>query len=105
MVGDDGAQAAWLLVQHADGDVAFQRRCLSLMEALVDTGAVFAGNVAYLTDRVLVNEGKPQIYATQFRTVDGKSEPLPMIEPDRVDQRRATMGLQPLNEYRKLMET
>jgi hypothetical protein len=25
LVGDDGAQAAWLLVQHADHDPAFQR--------------------------------------------------------------------------------
>jgi hypothetical protein len=31
MVGADGAQAAWLLVQHADHDPAFQRACPELL--------------------------------------------------------------------------
>ena len=30
MVGKDGAQAAWLLAQHADADHAFQKKCLAL---------------------------------------------------------------------------
>ena len=33
LAGEDGANAAWLLVQHADADPAFQERCLALMEA------------------------------------------------------------------------
>lgn len=33
LVGEDGAQSAWLLVQHADVDLAFQERCLTLMRA------------------------------------------------------------------------
>ena len=37
-VGDDGAQAAWLLVQHADADPAFQRDCLGLLTAAVGQG-------------------------------------------------------------------
>jgi hypothetical protein len=31
MVDEDGAHAAWLLVQHADADPAFQRTCLGLL--------------------------------------------------------------------------
>ncbi len=31
LVGDDGAHAAWLLVQHADLDREFQKRCLKLL--------------------------------------------------------------------------
>src|SRR5262249_1178792 len=57
LVGKDGAHAAWLLVQHADGDLAFQKRCLALMKA-APKGDVEPQNVAYLTDRILVAEKK-----------------------------------------------
>ena len=105
MVGDNGAQAAWLLVQHADHDVAFQRKCLGMMKPLVGQAQVFRGTVAYLTDRVLVNEGKRQVYATQFHTVGGLHQPRPMIDPVNVDKRRLAMGLTTLKEYTELMRT
>lgn len=102
LVGADGAQAAWLLVQHADRDPAFQRACLELMR-LFGADEVSLGDVAYLTDRVLVNEGKLQIYGTQFHEVDGHLEPRPIEDPDSVDARRASVGLGTLAEYRELM--
>lgn len=104
-VGSDGTQAAWLLVQHADLDVAFQRRCLKLMEAERERGEVFTQNLAYLTDRVRVNEGKKQEYGTQFYVVDGKHQPRPIRDAKNVDKRREKMGLSTLEEYRKLMRT
>jgi hypothetical protein len=103
MVARDGTRAAWLLVQHADHDVAFQRHCLEHMQKLVDTQQVFAGDVAYLTDRVKVNEGKPQVFGTQFHTVGNQLVPRKMIDPPNVDKRRASMGLGTLEEYRKQM--
>ena len=71
MVGSDGANAAWLLVQHADADIKFQRKCLDLMAAL-PKNEVSQTDFAYLTDRVLLAEGKNQLYGTQFDLVDGK---------------------------------
>lgn len=38
LVGEDGAQAAWLLAQHVGRDPAFQRRCLDLLTAAVQRG-------------------------------------------------------------------
>jgi len=35
LVGEDGADAAWLLAQHADRDLAFQKQCLDLLRAAV----------------------------------------------------------------------
>jgi hypothetical protein len=65
IVGDDGASAAWLLVQHADSDPAFQRQCLELLTVAASHGEATKAQVAYLTDRVLLAEGEPQEFGTQ----------------------------------------
>src|SRR5215470_1324593 len=92
-VGDDGAQAAWLLVQHADADPAFQRECLGLLTAAVGQGEARRSHLALLA------EGQPQEYGTQLRYLDGECVPFPVRDPDRVDERRAAMALQPLADY------
>src|SRR3546814_2120205 len=56
LVGEDGSTAAWAIVQHADLDLDFQRRGLAMLEAAVDAGDASPGDLAYLTDRVLVAE-------------------------------------------------
>lgn len=103
LVSQDGAQAAWLLVQHADANVKFQRQCLDLMTKLPKT-EVSPQNVAYLTDRVLLAEGKKQRFGTQFHFADGKLQPRPIEDEAKVDQRRAELGLMPLAEYAKELE-
>jgi hypothetical protein len=103
MVGRDGANAAWLLVQHADDDRPFQKRCLALMKA-APKGEVEPQHVAYLTDRVLVGDKKKQFYGTQCRAENGKFVPLPIKDPANVDKRRAAVGLPPLAEYLKQMQ-
>jgi hypothetical protein len=95
LVGNDGAHAAWLLVQHADGDREFQRACLRRMESLPD-GEVQKQSIAYLTDRVLVGENMPQRYGTQLGS---DFQPAPLEDPENVDRRRAEVGLPPLAEY------
>jgi hypothetical protein len=100
LVGTDGANAAWLLVQHADSSPQFQRKCLNLMTK-VPRGEVSLADVAYLTDRVLLAEGKKQLYGTQFSFVNGKCIPRPLEDEADVDQRRADVGLPPLSEYLK----
>ena len=95
IVGSDGANAAWLLVQHSDLDCAFQKRCLRLMEQVAE-GEVERQHIAYLTDRILVSEGKKQRYGTQF----GPAGTLrPIEDEDTVDVRRKDVGLSPLKEY------
>jgi hypothetical protein len=42
LVGEDGAEAAWLLAQHADRDPAFQRHCLDLLTTAVERGEATA---------------------------------------------------------------
>jgi hypothetical protein len=105
LVGADGARAAWLLVQHADPDVAFQRQCLDHALKL-PRGEIDAEHLAYLTDRVLLNEGKKQMYGTMLRKEDGKLVPKPIEDEANVDKRRGELGLPPLAEYiRKTSES
>ena len=40
LVGDKGAQNAFLLIQHSDSDPAFQAKCLKLMEPMLAKGEV-----------------------------------------------------------------
>lgn len=99
-VGQDGADAAWLLAQHADKDPAFQRSVAEAMEPLVATGQVKASNYAYLWDRT----HDPQRYGTQGRCADpGRWEPRAVEAPETLDERRARMGLAPMVEYQAMV--
>ncbi len=58
-------------------------------------------DLALLTDRVLLAQGKPQRYGSQFTTAgDGTMELRPTEDMDGLDARRQVMGLQPLAQYK-----
>ena len=104
LVGEDGAHAAWLLVQHADA--SFMAECLPLMKQAASRDEASPKDYAYLLDRVLMKEGKPQVYGTQFTSdADGKLVAHPIEAADQVDDRRRAIGLPPMAEYeRKIRE-
>jgi hypothetical protein len=54
-----------------------------------------------LEDRTRMRRGRPQVYGTQLgRDPDTNSYYLsPLEDPEHVDQRRAEVGLRPLNDY------
>ncbi len=60
-------------------------------------------NLALLEDRVLTTQGKKQIYGSQLRTNEktGKYEFYPIEREANVDKRRASVGLEPLEQYAK----
>jgi hypothetical protein len=99
-VGEDAARAAWLIAQHADRQLDVQRRALRLLEAAVAAGEAQPRDLAFLRDRVYVNEGREQVYGTQIAGVrDGAPVPWPCAEPDRVDALRAEVGIEPFATY------
>ncbi len=98
MVGKEASNAAFLLCQHADGDIAFQKRILADMERLILQNDISPKNYAYLTDRVMVKEKGVQLYGSQFK---GNSELYPIIDSLNVDERRRKIGLSSLSEYKK----
>jgi hypothetical protein len=100
LVGHDGAAAAWLIVQHATHDRAFQEACLLRLREAVRCDEAEARHVAYLEDRLNVMSGKPQRYGTQF-TVE--LEPSPIADEANVDERRRAVGLSSMAAYTRQM--
>lgn len=100
LVGEEGAEHAWLLAQHASAQLDFQRRVLDLLTTAVVAGEATPRQLAYLTDRVRMLEGREQVYGTQFIWgEDGHPEPYPIQDPDHVEERRAAAGLESLREH------
>lgn len=100
LVGEDGADAAWLIVQHAP-DVAVMKRFLALIDRHSATGAIPRRHFAYLHDRVAMLEGRPQLFGTQFRCdhADGRVVPYPFQDPVNIDALREAVGLYPIDLY------
>jgi hypothetical protein len=103
LVGEQGADDTWLLVQHADRDPAFQREALELLKRSAAAGDAPPQHVAYLTDRVLVASGQPQLYGTQYTGEGENLRPLPVQDPEHLDERRAAMGLETTAAYDRRM--
>ena len=57
-------------------------------------------DLAYLSDRVLMHRGQPQIYGTQYLVKDGVLTLWAVREPAGLDERRAALGLQPVAQNR-----
>jgi len=99
LVGDEAAHAAWLLVQHADRALGFQRRCLTLLERAAAAGDASPADAAHLADRVLLASGEMQVYGTQLGARDGRYVAPRLRDPASVDERRAAAGLGSLDDH------
>ncbi|NII26701.1 hypothetical protein HB364_16555 [Pseudoflavitalea sp. X16] len=101
LVGKEGEHSFWLMVQHCDKWVAFQEKILTAMKPEVKKGNAHPGNYAYLTDRVLINTGRKQVYGTQVTyNVDScQALPKPLQDSLTVNARRKEMGMEPIEEY------
>jgi hypothetical protein len=98
-VGEEGATYAWMIVQHASGDVEFQRHGLELIKEAVSRDEAPLSHAAYLEDLIRVMEGRPQLYGTQFELdKEGRMSPLPIQDPANVNERRRAAGLGRIEE-------
>ena len=96
-IGADGAEAAWLIVQHAISLPDFSRKCLRLIEKAVENGETEAWQSAYLQDRINFFEGKPQKYGTQSDwNADGNMQVWDLQNAEKVNEFRREVGLKPL---------
>ena len=99
LVGKRAALAAFLILQHAQ--LPQQEKYLPLVKAAADKGDVERAHLAMLEDRVLMRQGKSQIYGTQLWNdpSTGELDLYPIEDTVNLDARRAEVGLPPLKEY------
>jgi len=104
LVGEEAAKAAWLVVQHSVSDLEFMGECVSLLEDAVAREDVAGWQLAFLQDRVRTLSGKPQYYGTQFDVDEnGWPTPFPIEDSATVNERRARLGLNSLEERQEQM--
>ncbi|NHZ90374.1 hypothetical protein F2P45_15305 [Massilia sp. CCM 8733] len=102
-VGPHGNQAMWLLVQHASP--AMLKQTLPSMKKAAQDGELPWSTVALSIDRDLLNDYKKQLYGSQLViNKAGKPELRPVEDESRLDERRASVGLEPIADYLRRFE-
>ena len=99
-IGQKANQALFLVIQHAD--FTMQKKYFPVMKNAVKLKKANSFDLALLEDRMLLYQGKKQIYGSQFmQAANGIGFPFPVIDPDNLDKRRKSVGLEPIEEYLK----
>jgi len=103
-VGKEANEAAWLVIQHSIGKPEFMRKCAALLEKAAAENQANPKQLAYLSDRIAVFEGRAQLYATQFDwDENGEMSPKMFDDIEKVNLRRKEIGLNSLEEQIELI--
>lgn len=100
-VGESASLSLFLVVQHAD--LSVQEKVLPILKLAVQKGNAEKQQLALLEDRILIRNGKKQLYGTQLG-MDIKHKQFylsPTQDPDNLDNRRRKMNLSPIKDYLK----
>ena len=91
----------WFVFQHEDN--YHRKKYFSLLQKAAQNGELSKGKMALMEDRMLMDDGKPQIYGSQMTDdrENGGFKIYDLQNPETVDRRRASVGLEPLSEYVK----
>lgn len=104
-VGKEASEAAWLVIQHSIGRPYFMKKSVELLKVAVNENKANPISLAYLTDRIAVFEGKPQLYGTQFDwDANGEMNPNQFDNIAKVNQRRKKLGLNTLEKQTEIMK-
>lgn len=98
-VTEYAAAGAALIINHTTHEIRL--KYFPMLEAAFKQGEAQPLRYAKMRDRLLVEEGKNQLYGTQWRFYNSQKVPYPIEEPEYVDRRRAVIGLGPLSVYLK----
>lgn len=114
LVGCAGADAAWMILQHASsavstigapGDHEFRASCIPLLERAVRSGEADPRHLAATVDGVRFIDGEPMKFGTFFSVSDGEVHfDYPCAEIACVNDARRTIGLPSVQEDAALKE-
>jgi hypothetical protein len=104
-VGKEGADAAWLILQHSISRPDFMKRCFPVFESAVQENEARSRHLACLTDGIRYFSREPQVYGSYFDWNEkGQLCPWVIEDPENVNERRKKMGLNTLEERIKEIE-
>ena len=99
-VGQKGMESVFLVIQH--GTKKLRAKYFSFIKMSAEKGELNLGAVALMEDRMLMENGVKQKYGSQVvKNVSGRWTLYPIEDPQNVNKRRASMGLNTIEEYLK----
>jgi tetratricopeptide (TPR) repeat protein len=98
-VGGKANMTLWLVIQHAPLET--QEKYLPLLKESVMDGESSGNHLALLQDRILMRQGKAQIYGSQIVSdpETGGQKVYEVEDPEKINERRAEVGLGPIEDY------
>ena len=100
-LSQEANKAIFLVIDHSDLET--MNRYQSLFHKAAEKGYISFGDLVTMEDRMLMNDGKPQKYGTQAYALGREGESIiyiwPVEEPEKLNERRADVGLSPIENY------
>ena len=98
-VTEYAAAGAALIINHTNYKI--RSKYFPMLEKAFKKGEAQPLRYAKMRDRLLIEEGKEQLYGTQWKFKNSKRVPHPILNAKYVDKRREEIGLGPLSVYLK----
>ncbi|MDF1697798.1 MAG: hypothetical protein P1U56_18265 [Saprospiraceae bacterium] len=99
LVGTEYEDVAFLIIQHSDSTTI--EKYIDVVKNAVDNKILKPRAYAYLVDRLAVWKNEPQIYGTQYHTVNGERVIYPIKDTEQVNKERYKMGIGRLDQYKR----
>jgi len=99
-----GLSALFLILQHSTHDTEFQKESLIYIQELYSKEKILGQQLALLTDRIRISQGKQQLYGTQADIVNNEIIFKTIEDVLNVDRRRQQLKMPPLEFYKKILE-
>lgn len=96
--GNDVAQAAFMILQHASHEM--RKQYFEVFESWAREGIIKASTLALIIDRMRMHEGKSQLYGSQITSNEKGEQTMYEIDDlEKVRARRDSLYMEPLEEY------
>ncbi|MBK9284547.1 MAG: hypothetical protein IPM51_09550 [Sphingobacteriaceae bacterium] len=94
LCGDNASLVPFYIISYSP--IEIREKYLELFKAAASLGKMDKKTLCYYIDKIKITRGEKQVYSTQFYLSNRKNVYYPVIEPEKLNQRRTEMGLEPL---------